>query len=54
MNNNQHIPSILVGKGRIEQATYQDSEIPNYQGNPLIEALPPILTQNETAETWNR
>ncbi|MBM0744187.1 ATP-binding protein [Phormidium sp. CLA17] len=50
MSSNQHIPSLLVGKGRVEQATYLDPVIPNYQGNPLIEALPPILTQDETAE----
>jgi hypothetical protein len=50
MNSSQHIPSLLVGKGRVEQATYLDPVIPNYQGNPLIEALPPILTQDETAE----
>ncbi|MBD1847744.1 ATP-binding protein [Cyanobacteria bacterium FACHB-63] len=49
MNSNPHIPSLLVSRGRIEQANYQDSEIPNYQGNPLIEALPPILNQDETA-----
>ncbi|XHX76327.1 MAG: ATP-binding protein [Stenomitos frigidus ULC029] len=46
----QHIPSLLVGKGRVEQATYLDPVIPNYQGNPLIEALPLILTQDETAK----
>lgn len=50
MNSNQHIPSLLVGKGRVEQATYCAPGIPNYQGNPLIEALPPILIQDETAE----
>ena len=50
MSNSQHIPSLLVNKGRVEQATYLDPVIPNYQGNPLIEALPPILTQDETAE----
>ena len=49
MNSNQHIPSLLVGKGRVEQATYWAPGIPNYQGNPLIEALPPILIQDETA-----
>ncbi|MCY7274849.1 MAG: ATP-binding protein [Phormidesmis sp. CAN_BIN44] len=50
MSSSQHIPSFLVGKGRVEQATYLDSVIPNYQGNPLIEALPSILTQDEAAE----
>ncbi|MBW4522820.1 MAG: ATP-binding protein [Scytolyngbya sp. HA4215-MV1] len=47
----QHIPSLLVGKGRVEQATYLVPVIPTYQGNPLIEALPPIfITQDEVAE----
>jgi hypothetical protein len=50
MNSNQHIPSLSVEQGRLEQATYCDPGIPNYQGNPLIEALPPILIQDETAE----
>lgn len=50
MNSDQQIPPILVLKGRIEQANYQDPQIPNYRGNPLIEALPTILTQDETAE----
>jgi len=49
MNSNPHVPSLLVGRGRVEQANYHDSEIPNYQGNPLIEALPPILNQDDTA-----
>jgi hypothetical protein len=50
MSSNQHIPSLLVGRGRVEQATYLDPVIPSYRDNPLIEALPPILTQDETAE----
>jgi hypothetical protein len=33
--------------GRRELAEYRDSPIPRYQGNPLIEALPPILPQSE-------
>jgi hypothetical protein len=49
MNNNQHVPSLLVIRGRIEQANYHDAEIPNYRENPLIEALPPILNQDDTA-----
>lgn len=40
-------PSLLVGKGRLEIATYKDPQIPNYQDNPLIEALPKILTSEE-------
>lgn len=50
MSSSQHIPSLFVGKGRVEQATYLDPVIPSYRDNPLIEALPPILTQDETAE----
>lgn len=33
--------------GRVEEATYRDPLIPGYRDNPLIEALPPILTQEE-------
>lgn len=31
------------------EARYRDQEIPSYKGNPLIEALPPINTEEETA-----
>lgn len=50
MNSSQHVPSLLVSRGRIEQANYHDAEIPNYRENPLIEALPPILNQDDTME----
>lgn len=50
MSSNHHIPSVLVSKGRMEQASYLDSQIPKYRGNPLIEALPPIWNQDETAQ----
>jgi len=30
-------------------AHYQETDIPQYQGNPLIEALPPIFTQKDVA-----
>lgn len=33
--------------GRTEEAGYGDPLIPGYRHNPLIEALPPILTQEE-------
>lgn len=44
MSHNQ-IPtlSLPVFRGQAEEATYQDPLIPPYRGNPLIEALPPIL-----------
>ena len=40
----------LVGKGRIVEADYRPVEISTYRGNPLIEALPPIWTEDEVEE----
>jgi ABC-type oligopeptide transport system ATPase subunit len=37
-------------KGQKVKAIYQKSEIPEYQDNPLIEALPPILDSDEATE----
>lgn len=34
-------------KGRIVQAAYRKPECPDHFGNPLIEALPPILTDDQ-------
>lgn len=51
MSNFQSTPSVLVGKGNQEEATYIDPIIPSYRENPLIEALPPIWTQDEVAES---
>lgn len=39
--------SILVCRGQEVLAIYRDPEIPNYRGNPLIEALPLILSKQE-------
>ncbi len=39
-------PPLLVFRGSQEQATYHD-EISIYQGNPLIEALPKIKTEDD-------
>jgi hypothetical protein len=36
--------------GRSEMAIYRETPIPGYQGNPLIEALPPILLQEEAIQ----
>lgn len=36
--------------GRRELAEYTDTPIPRYQGNPLIEALPPILSESEISD----
>lgn len=38
---------ILPTKGKPRNAIYRQQQIPNYIGNPLIEALPPILSTKE-------
>src|SRR6266545_1571163 len=38
---------ILIVKGRTVRAEYRDTGIPYYDGNPLIEALPPVLTDDQ-------
>jgi hypothetical protein len=43
-------PGFLVGKGRIVEADYRPGEISAYRGNPLIEALPLIWTEDEVEE----
>jgi hypothetical protein len=40
-------PRLLVVKGRTVQAAYRDTGIPDYDGNPLIEALPPVLADDQ-------
>ena len=42
-------PGFLVGKGRIVDANYRLQEVSTYRGNPLIEALPSIWTEDEVA-----
>jgi hypothetical protein len=37
-------------RGRIVKATYREQEILDYQGNPLIEALPPIWSKEEVID----
>lgn len=41
---------LLVFKGRRAKASYLSQEITGYRGNPFIEALPPILTEDEVME----
>jgi hypothetical protein len=41
---------LLVGKGQIIEADYLPVDVPTYRGNPLIEALPPIWTEDEVEE----
>ncbi len=45
----QIMPVLQHFQGECEPADYQASPIPGYRGNPLIEALPAILTVEETA-----
>src|SRR5207244_3471394 len=40
-------PLSAVNRGRVVQAVYREPEIPDYAGNPLIEALPPVLTTEQ-------
>jgi hypothetical protein len=42
MPSNRANPSLGVFRGKTVQASYQDTRIPDHQGNPLLEALPPI------------
>ncbi len=37
-------------RGRIVMASYRDQKIPDYIGNPLIEALPPIWSKQEVID----
>ncbi|HUW65273.1 MAG TPA: ATP-binding protein [Spirochaetia bacterium] len=43
-------PGFLVGKGAIVDADYRSQAIPAYRGNPLIEALPAIWTEDEVTD----
>lgn len=40
-------PSLLAFKGQVIHAQYQDLLLSIYRNNPLIEALPPILSEEE-------
>jgi hypothetical protein len=39
--------SSFIYQGKIELATYREVNIPSFQGNPLIEALPPLPEKEE-------
>lgn len=43
-----HTPVLQHFSGAVVEADYQPTPIPGYQNNPLIEALPSILTTEET------
>ena len=40
-------PLNVVNRGRVVQAVYREPETADYADNPLIEALPPILTTEQ-------
>lgn len=42
--------SIRVIKGRVVRAVYRQPECPEHAGNPLIEALPPVMTDDQIIE----
>jgi hypothetical protein len=50
MKRDKHVtpkPPMIVLKGEEVQAAYLEQEIPDYCGNPLIEALPPIWDKEQ-------
>jgi hypothetical protein len=47
-------PEIFMGQGRQTAAAYLDTGIGAYRGNPFIEALPPILTEDQAMEALAR
>ena len=47
-------PSSLASRGRAAHAVYRDPGIPDYRGNPFIEALPPIMTEEEAGAALAR
>jgi hypothetical protein len=49
-----HSPQILTGQGRQTVASYLEQEVTGYQGNPFIEALPAIMTEDEVIEAMAR
>src|ERR1043165_5540639 len=49
-NNQPLVPSLILIKGRQEFADYKEQEIPEFQGNPIIEALPTIWSREEVEE----
>lgn len=45
---------LLVGRGRVTEANYLPQQTAGYRGNPFIEALPPILTEDDVLEALAR
>lgn len=44
------MPPLTIIRGRQEEATYREQLVPEFQGNPLIEALSPLWTREELVE----
>src|SRR6266496_5220350 len=49
MDKSTWLPAPIL-RGRMVEAEYNDPEIPDYQENPLIEALPPIWSKEQVIE----
>jgi hypothetical protein len=47
-------PSFLVCRGIQARAEYLDAETPIYKGNPFIEALPPVLDEDQAINALRR
>lgn len=43
----EYQPVMTVIRGRVVHAVYRTPECPDHKGNPLLEALPPILTDEQ-------
>lgn len=50
VSSSQQIPPLSIVRGEQVNATYAEQLIPEYQGNPLIEALPPLWTMEEVEQ----
>ena len=49
MDKNTWLPAPIL-RGRMVEAEYNDPLIPDYQKNPLIEALPPIWSKEQVID----
>jgi hypothetical protein len=47
-------PLLIVCTGRVAEAAYLPQQIVGYRGNPFIEALPPIMAEDEVMENLAR
>ena len=48
--NPTELKPVLIQCGRSEIATYKTQEVRAYSGNPLVEALPPILSEDDVID----